>query len=367
MRVVCGLVAATLALVVFGLVSQNARAGTPQDSQAPQVAAVPGPTVELYPTDTAPATAQPAAASDAKSPQMVVFDQGAVAEASVTQNQPTNVVVSIRIDSPGDNGPISQTNDAVGAANGTNHASTTQGGAPPGDGQDASTNQQAAGNTTVTQDGAGNYVVTVRINSPGNNGPVSQTNAAVGTSNAQNTSETSQGSQSQAPQSQAPARKRAPKKAGSTSSHPSHGRSHRRVAPTSSQRWGQATAPAAAGAVAQAPSWHAPSWHGAATTTASAARPRHAMHAASAQVAHRRESSAKRAAESIAGAVGRAGDLLGAVTPRTSIDAARRPADVSSPILSTLLAALAVGSAFVVWSLRPAWRRGRRFGRGLLR
>ena len=32
----------------------------------------------------------------------------------------------------------------------------------------------------MTQDGAGNLVVTVRINSPGNNGPVSQTNAAIG-------------------------------------------------------------------------------------------------------------------------------------------------------------------------------------------
>jgi hypothetical protein len=357
MRVVCGLVAATLAVVVYGLVAQNARAGAPQDWQPPQVAAVPPPTVELYPTDTAPATAQPAAASEAKSPQMVIGDQGAVAETSVAQNQPTNVVVSIRIDSPGDNGPISQTNDAVGAADGTNDASTTQDGAPGGTGQDASTNQQAAGNTTVTQDGAGNYVVTVRINSPGNNGPVSQTNAAVGTSNAQNTSETNQGSQSQAP-----APKTAPKKAGCTSSHPSHRRSQRRVAPAS-QRWGQAATPASAGSVAQAPSWH-----GTAATTASAARPHHATRAATGLAAQRRGSSAKRAGKSpFTSAIGRARDLLGAVTPRTSLDAARRPADVSSPVLSTLLAALAVGAAFVAWSLRPAWRRQRRFGRGLLR
>ena len=357
---VCGLVAATLVVLVYalGLGSSVARAGTPQDWQTPpQATAVPAPTVELYPTDIAPATAQAAAAPNAKSPQMVMNDQTAGAETSVNQQQPTNVVISIRIDSPGDNGPISQTNVAVGAANGTNDASTGQDGAPGGAGQDASTNQQAGADTTVTQDGAGNLVVTVRINSPGNNGPVSQTNAAAGTSNAQNASETSQGGQSEAP-----APNTAPKKAGGTSSHASRGHTprHERAAAT--------TAPVSASPVAQAPAWH-----GADATAASAVRA-HPRHAARARAAHRGRapalggSSADRLSASPLGtAIGQAGDLLGTMAPRVPLGAPRRPADVSSQVLYSLLAALGIGAAFVAWSLRPAWRRQRRFGNWLLR
>jgi hypothetical protein len=361
--VVCGLVAATLAVVVYGLGlgAHNARAGTPQDWQAAQVAAVPAPTVELYPTNTAPATAQATAAAvppdvapAAKSPQMAMNDQTAGAATSVTQDQPANVVVSIRIDSPGDNGPVTQTNVAVGAANGTNDASTSQGGGSTGPGQDASTDQQAAANTTVTQDQAGNLVVTVRINSPGDNGPVSQTNAAVGASNAQNRSDTTQGGQSKA---SAPST--ASKKAGRASGHSSRRRPHRNTA--------VAAAPASVSPVAQAPAWHS-----ADATAASAVRAHHPKHAAKDRPAHRGRtapldgSSSERASESPLGrAIGQAGDLLGTVAPRAAIGAPRRPADVSSPVLYSLLAALTVGAVFVAWSLRPAWRRQRRFGRGL--
>jgi hypothetical protein len=348
LRVACGLVAATLAAVVY---AQNARAGTPTDWQAAQVSAVPASTVELYPTNVAPATAQAAPAPDVKSPEMVMNDQTAEAVASVTQNQPTNMVVTIRIDSPGDNGPISQTNVAAGSANGTNDAATTQGGASGGAGQDASTTQQAGANTTVTQDGAGNYVVSVRINSPGNDGPVTQTNAAAGSSNAQNTSATSQGVQTQAA-----APRKTPKKAAPAS----HASKAATVAPASP------TTPQA----------QSPVWHGSTATKTGAARPHHPMHAAKGQAAHRGRraaiagSSTRRAAgdSPLTRAIGRAGDLLGTVAPRAPVvGAPQRPADVSSPVLSSLLAALAVGAAFVVWSVRPAWRRHRRFGRGLLR
>ena len=351
---VCGLVAAVLAVLVYlGLGVNAARAGTPQDSQpAAQAATVP--TAVPIPT------AIPiGAATAAKTPQMVMNDQEAAAETSVTQQQPTNVVISIRIDSPGDNGPVSQTNIAVGSANGTNDASTGQGGgASGGAGQDASTNQQAGANTTVTQDQAGNLVVTVRINSPGDNGPVSQTNAAVGNSNAQNTSETSQGAQGPAHvQSKAPRKKAA----GGKSSHPS-----RRPAPR--QSLAAATAPAAASPVAQAPAWHS------ADTKAPSAVHAHPRHAASAGAVHSGRpaasagSSADRlSASPLGNAIDQAGNLLGTVTPRAPIGTAQRPADVSSSVLYSLLAALGIGAAFVAWSLRPAWRRQRRFGSGLLR
>ena len=361
MRVVCGLVAATLAALVYGLGTNVARAGTPENWQpAAQAVAAPAPTAVLYPTNAAPATAQAADASAAKSPQMVINDQAAGAETSVTQQQPTNVVIEIRIDSPGNNGPISQTNAAVGAANGTNDASTGQGGAPGGAGQDASTNQQASADTTVTQDQAGNYVVTVRINSPGNNGPVSQTNAAAGSSNAQNASETSQGGQSEAPaQTVAPA-----KAAGGSSKHASRRRPHHRSA--------AATAPAAASPVAPAPAWHTTD-----TRAAHAAPAHHAKHDVGGSATQRgrtgmlqgREHGGR---EQVSGsplgkAISDAGSLFGTMAPRAPIGAPQRPADVSSSVLTSLLAALGVAAVFVAWSLRPAWRRQRRFGSWLLR
>jgi hypothetical protein len=355
----CGLVAATLAAVVYlSLGAHNARAGIPEGWQAAQAAstaasatAVPAQGVELYPTDTAPATAQ-AAAPDAKSPQMVVDDQTAGAQTSVAQQQPTNVVISIRIDSPGDNGPISQTNVAVGAANGTNDASTSQGGAPGGAGQDASTDQQAGANTTVNQDQAGNLVVTVRINSPGDNGPVSQTNAAAGSSNAQNSSETSQGGQGEAPaQSMAPT-----KAAGGSSKHASHRRPHHSSSPL-----------AATALISATPVAPAPAWHSSGAKAADAVRAHHPRHPVSGRAAHRGSAAANRGTEQVSAsplgkAISDAGDLLGTVAPRAPIGTPQRPADVSSSVLYSLLAVLGVAAVFVAWSLRPALRRQRRFG-----
>jgi multisubunit Na+/H+ antiporter MnhC subunit len=356
LRVVCGLVTATLALLVYGvgLGVSEARAGTPGVAQAAaQAAATPVPTAVAVPTAIAIG-----AATAAKTPQMVMNDQEAAAETSVTQQQPTNVVISIRIDSPGDNGPVSQTNIAVGSANGTNDASTGQAGASGDAGQDASTNQQAGANTTVTQDQAGNLVVTVRINSPGNNGPVSQTNAAVGNSNAKNTSETSQGAQGPAPVSRKAPRKKA---AGGTSSHASH-------APAPRQNLAAATAPATASPVAPAPARHG------ADAKAPGAVRAHPRHATSAGAAHSGRAAAsagssadRLSASPLGNAIDQAGNLLGTVAPTAPIGTARRSADVSSSVLYSLLAALGIGAAFVGWSLRPAWHRQRRFGSGLLR
>ena len=336
--------------MLYGLGARVARAGTPEDWQpTAQAVAVPAPTAVLYPTNAAPATAQ--AATAAKSPQMAVNDQAAGAQTSVTQQQPTNVVIEIRIDSPGDNGPISQTNVAIGAANGTNDAATSQDGTSGGAGQGASTNQQAGANTTVTQDQAGNYVVTVRINSPGKNGPVSQTNAAAGSSNAQNSSETSQGGQSQAP-----AQSVAPKKAAAGT----HKHATRR--PLQQTR----SAPAS-------PVTPSPTWHSASTAAPVAVHAHHPKRVATGPAAHRgraaalRESGEPVSASPLGNAISHAGDLLGAVAPRAPIGAPQRPTDVSSSVLLSLLTVLGVAALFVAWSLRPAWRRQRRFGSGLLR
>ena len=130
-------------------------------------------------------------------------DQGALAGASATQQQPSNIVNSTRVDSPGDNGAITQTNAAQGQAAAANGSATTQTGASPsspsGGGGDqgtqlsAATQQAAAAIASAIQQGAQNIVIQIRINSPGDNGPINQSNIASAGAGAVNASQTSQG------------------------------------------------------------------------------------------------------------------------------------------------------------------------------
>ena len=149
-----------------------------------------------------PSAAAPSgAAPDSSS---ATTDQGALAGANATQQQPSNVVNSTRVDSPGDNGAITQTNTAQGQAAAANGSATTQaGGSPssPGGGGgdqgsqlDAATQQAAAAIASAIQQGAQNIVIQIRINSPGDNGPINQTNTANAGAGAVNASQTSQGS-----------------------------------------------------------------------------------------------------------------------------------------------------------------------------
>jgi hypothetical protein len=377
LRVVTGLVAATVAALVcaLGFGTNNALAGTPQEPDITQAVATPAtatpaPAVEVPATGAPLATAQESGSSaptppaeDApavKSPQQVVNDQTAGADSSATQDQPVNLVISIRIDSPGDDGPISQANVVVAGANGANGASTEQGSGSSG--QNASTDQQAAANTTVSQDNAGNYVVVVRINSPGNNGPVSQTNAAAATSNAQNTSSTSQGQQSDAPAAPSGAPKKAP--AGS-STGTSRRRPRQDASPIAPRQESVTAAPTQTVVPASAS-------HDSGTTSASAARARHASHVASDRpkhgttVAGRSPGSARVSASPLSAAIGRVGDALGTVAPRGPIGATRPPAGFASSVFYSLLAALGLSAVFVAWSMRPRWPRRRRFRNGLL-
>jgi hypothetical protein len=105
-------------------------------------------------------------------------------------------VISIRINSPGNDGPISQTNVAGSVAGASNDSSTGQGtaaGAQQASEQQAATDQAAIAAATVTQEQPQNIVILIRINSPGDNGPIEQTNTAVAVSNAGNVSATTQG------------------------------------------------------------------------------------------------------------------------------------------------------------------------------
>ena len=158
---------------------------------APAAAPDPDPDPDVIPTtdpgaetpSTAPTetpTTDPTAAA--------TTDQSADSAATATQQQPINMVVIVRVDSPGQNGPVTQNNIAVAPSTAANDASTGQDG-----GDDAaSTSQQSTATATATQDAAGNLVISVRIDSPGANGGVSQTNGAAGASTGSNTSDTTQ-------------------------------------------------------------------------------------------------------------------------------------------------------------------------------
>jgi hypothetical protein len=145
-----------------------------------------------------------ALADDLGAAQTAGTAQQAVADGVATQTSPTNMVVSLRINSPGANRPISQSNVAVVTVGATNESATSQAGSSGADGaQQSATGQGAAATGAGTQTQPTNIVISIRINSPGNDGPVSQTNlAAVGVS-AANASSTDQTAGSSGPQ-QAP-------------------------------------------------------------------------------------------------------------------------------------------------------------------
>jgi hypothetical protein len=332
------LVAATAA---YGLAATDARAGAK--------------TWEMAQADPAAAGSPLApAAPESGAQQAATTDQAADAAASATQQQPQNMVITIRINSPGVDGPITQTNVIVAGSSGSNAASTTQNGVPGTGGaapsQNADTGQQAGSSATASQDGAGNLVVIVRINSPGDNGPISQTNAVVAGANAANTSTTTQG---QPTAGSAPAA--TPASGGAVAPR----RSARKPAPDPPRKQPAAARPAARPA-APAPA-AAPAVRHESSTTAAVDRA-HAKHPAVAR-AHGKAtrtgaSSFDRgsAATPLNSVAGGAADVFHAVAPPTPI-ANVDSADVSQSVLYSLLVVLAAVAAFLLWPQRPEWLR----------
>jgi hypothetical protein len=370
-RLWCGLaaVAVATALYVLGLAVKDASAGTPEAVETAQLAAPPATNgaIEAGGSTTPATVAAPAATSGAVEPggstvaagvapaasEQAATNQVAQGDAEAAQEGPINLLISVRINSPGDNGPVTQTNVVVADAGGSNTASTTQP-APAGGTTNASTDQQATADATATQDAAGNIVVVVRINSPGNNGPVSQTNASVADSQAQNSSGTTQ-----APAAAAPAPTSAPANAAATSTRPAP---RPDPAPPARPRQ-EAVAPAAPTSVSPATSSLASQSSGATAPRAA----HHHRHATSQRAKNRaaRGPIAGRAdnvtlASPLGSAIGKAGNLLGTIAPRAQLGPARRQGDVSSAVLLSLLGGLAICAAFVGWSLRPGRLRPKR-------
>lgn len=131
--------------------------------------------------------------------------QQAAAASSATQVDPSNKNISIRVLSPGSDGPVTQSNNAASSAAAGNLSSTGQtanqaagGGGVQSSQQAAGTDQVAAALSAATQYDPSNTNVAIRVLSPGSNGPVTQSNDAASRADAGNAAATTQsGSQSQ--------------------------------------------------------------------------------------------------------------------------------------------------------------------------
>ena len=133
-------------------------------------------------------------------------EQDAAALATTVQEKPSNENISVRVLSPGDDGEVSQTNEASSNATAGNLNVTKQtadqtlaggsckcGGA--GEqviGQSASNDQDAAALAATKQEKPSNSNISVRVLSPGNGGSVSQSNVASSNAAAGNTNVTEQ-------------------------------------------------------------------------------------------------------------------------------------------------------------------------------
>ena len=133
-------------------------------------------------------------------------EQSAKAAAATIQEKPSNTNVSVRVLSPGDNGPVTQSNKASSDASAGNLNATKQKAdqEQSGDGcrckssgeqfigQSAKNDQDAKAAALTVQHGASNENIDVRVLSPGASGPVEQSNVASSNAEAGNLNVTKQ-------------------------------------------------------------------------------------------------------------------------------------------------------------------------------
>lgn len=126
--------------------------------------------------------------------------QAAGALSATIQESPSNSNVPVRVESPGNDGSVSQSNTASSDATAANLNGTEQkadqaqagGSGIQAIGQDAKSGQLAVSAALTAQLGASNENAPVRVLSPGNGGSVTQSNTASSNANAGNANGTSQ-------------------------------------------------------------------------------------------------------------------------------------------------------------------------------
>jgi trimeric autotransporter adhesin len=136
--------------------------------------------------------------------QAVASGQAAAAQSAASQSRPANQNVSVRVQSPGSGGDVTQSNTVASGATATNANATEQSAtqAQSGDckcgsgtqavGQEAHSSQAAGALSHASQQDAGNENISVRVQSPGNDGNVSQSNTAASGAAAANANATGQ-------------------------------------------------------------------------------------------------------------------------------------------------------------------------------
>ena len=319
--------AGLVALVVCGFLAPTALASPPTVVTAGSLPATDSSEIvgAATPAEDLPTASQPAP-TEVPAPNLgtaATTGQTGGSTATATQQQPVNLVVIVRVNSPGNNGAITQNNVAAAPSVAANNAATTQGGGGGG-GKTASTGQQATATATATQDAAGNYVVTVRIDSPGSNGAVTQTNGVVGASTGTNTSKTAQ-------------QVAAPKSAVQPQAHHAGAANSRGSAGRHRQRAALLRATTDVDPIATTP-------HQVAIRHAPAHR-----HPASAR--EPRTSTQTHVREALSGIASGAARAFSPLVPNTSPVAAEAtgPADVSRAVLLTLLVLVAAAATFALF------------------
>jgi hypothetical protein len=143
-------------------------------------------------------TSSPSSGTSQGSTQNAPSNQTADAGATSTQVGPTNVNVVIRVDSPGNDGPVTQTNlsTATAVSGNTNAVSQdaaqnqtgagTSGGQAQSAGQTAPATQDSQATADSTQVAPLNANIVVRNKSPGDGAAVTQTNTSQATAQAAN-------------------------------------------------------------------------------------------------------------------------------------------------------------------------------------
>ena len=133
------------------------------------------------------------------SDQSASTGQAAGATSSATQYHPSNSNISVRVLSPGNDGPVSQSNDASSSATAANPAGTSQGSQQDQSGsgvqsaiQSTDTHQLAGADSHTVQVDPSNSNISVRVLSPGNDGSVHQSNDASSSATAANLAPVSQ-------------------------------------------------------------------------------------------------------------------------------------------------------------------------------
>jgi hypothetical protein len=192
----CGCVASPTSAAPASAAPTGGSGATSQDNGATSA----GTAANTAPTTQGASQTQGGSGGVQASQQDASTDQAALAASSATQIKPSNSNISVRVLSPGDNGSVSQSNDASSTASASNDASTSQHGSQAQGGgsgvqeatQQADTQQLAAGLSSAKQIEPSNSNLSVRVLSPGDNGKVSQSNDVSSEANATNDATTKQ-------------------------------------------------------------------------------------------------------------------------------------------------------------------------------